>query len=213
MAAQTQSLRTNAIKAKIDKSQANEKCRLCKSKEETVNHIVSGCQNLAQKEYRRRHDTVAKALHWDILRQKGFPHEPQWYKHDPEAVVENDKFKILWDFTIQTDHIISARRPDIVVIDKQEKKCQIIDVAIPVDGRIDKKEEEKIEKYQELGREIKKLWNLKVKVIPIVVGALGSVTERLNEYLSEMGVTTRVELIQKSALLGSARILRKVLEV
>ena len=136
MAAQTQSLRTNAIKAKIDKSQDNEKCRLCKSKEETVNHIVSGCQNLAQKEYKRRHDTVAKALHWDLLRQKGFPHEPQWYKHDPEAVVENDKFKILWDFTIQTDHIISARRPDIVVIDKQKKKCQIIDVAIPVDGRI-----------------------------------------------------------------------------
>lgn len=213
MAAQTQSLRTNVIKAKIDKSQDNAKCRLCKSKEETVNHIVSGCQNLAQKEYKRRHDTVAKALHWDILRQKGFPHEPQWYKHDPEAVVENDKFKILWDFTIQTDHIITARRPDIVVIDKQRKKCQIVDIAIPVDGRIDKKEEEKIEKYQELAREIKKLWNLKVKVIPIVVGALGSVTERLTEYLSEMGVTTRVELIQKSALLGSARILRKVLEV
>lgn len=122
MAAQTQSLRTNAIKARIDKSQDDSKCRMCKSKDETVNHIVSECQKLAQKEYKRRHDTVAKALHWDILRQKGFGPEGKWYEHEPMAVIENDKFKVLWDFTIQTDHKISARRPDIVVIDIKQRK-------------------------------------------------------------------------------------------
>ena len=45
---------------------------MCNEKEETIHHIVSGCSNLAQKEYKRRHDCVARALHWDILRQRGF---------------------------------------------------------------------------------------------------------------------------------------------
>ena len=61
MAAQTQSLRTNTIKRKIDKTQEDPKCRMCKQKEETVSHIVSECPKLAQREYKRRHDCVAKA--------------------------------------------------------------------------------------------------------------------------------------------------------
>ena len=64
MAAQSQSLKTNAIKARIDKSREDAKCRMCNEKEETIHHIVSGCSNLAQKEYKRRHDCVARALHW-----------------------------------------------------------------------------------------------------------------------------------------------------
>ena len=63
LAAQEQSLRTNAIKAKIDKSQENSLCRLCKKSDETVRHIVSGCSRLAQKEYKRRHDMVGKRVH------------------------------------------------------------------------------------------------------------------------------------------------------
>ena len=63
MAAQTQSLRTNTIKANIDKTQGDSKCRMCKQKEETVSHIVSECPKLAQRENKRRHDCVAKALH------------------------------------------------------------------------------------------------------------------------------------------------------
>ena len=58
IAAQDQSLRTNAVKAKIDKSQTDSKCRLCKETDETVTHIVSGCKTLAQKDYKRRHDEV-----------------------------------------------------------------------------------------------------------------------------------------------------------
>ena len=69
MAAQSQSLRTNAIKARIDKSREDAKCRMCNEKEETIHHIVSGRSNLAQKEYKCRHDCVARALHRDIIRQ------------------------------------------------------------------------------------------------------------------------------------------------
>ena len=42
----------------------------------------------------------------------------KWYEHQPESVVENENCKILWDFNIQTDHVIEARRPDMIVVDK-----------------------------------------------------------------------------------------------
>uniref|UniRef100_A0A1X7UR25 Uncharacterized protein n=1 Tax=Amphimedon queenslandica TaxID=400682 RepID=A0A1X7UR25_AMPQE len=91
--------------------------------------------------------------------------------------MENDSVKILWNFMIQCDNYIEHRKPDIVVIDKIEKKCLIIDVAIPGDNRIMKKEEEKVEKYKELRQEIIKLWKMKkVVVVPIVIRALGAVT-------------------------------------
>ena len=72
----------------------------------------------------------------------------------------------------QTDHFITARRPDIIFIDKEHHECQIIDFAIPKDTRVDDKEVEKIETYLNLARELKKVWNIKVTVLPLVVGAL-----------------------------------------
>ena len=130
-----------------------------------------------------------------------------------ESVLENENYKLLWDFSIRTDHNIEARRPDLVLVDKSEKRCQIIDVAIPEDSGVKEKEDEKTEKYQNLARELRRLWEVKTKVVPIVVGALGTVPLRLKANLKGIGVDTSITLIQKSALLGSARILRKVLEM
>ena len=48
----------------------------------------------------------------------------------------NEDYKMLWDFSVRTDHTIEARRPDILIIDKSEKNCQIIDVVIPEDGKV-----------------------------------------------------------------------------
>ena len=84
---------------------------------------------------------------------------------------------------------------------------------MPGDVRVPQKEAEKIEKYSDLKRELQKLWKVKAKVVPIVVGALGTVSKSLNGYLKEIGVSTKIQVIQKSALLGTARILRKVLEI
>ena len=137
----------------------------------------------------------------------------KWYEHQPEGVVEKENVKILWEFNIQTDNEIQARRPDIVIHDKINKSCYIIDVAIPGDARVPQKEAEKIEKYSDLRRELQKLWKVKAKVVPIVVGALGTVSKSLTGYLKEIKVSTKIQVIQKSALLGTARILRKVLEI
>ena len=78
--------------------------------------------------------------------------------------------------------------------------------------RIAEKETEKIEKYDELKREVERLWQVKAKVIPIVLGALGTVTRSLSNYIKEIGVKTQIKLIQKSVLFGTARVLRKILE-
>ena len=86
-------------------------------------------------------------------------------------------------------------------------------MAIPEDGRVRAKEDEKVEKYQDLATEVRKMWGVRTKVIPIVVGALGTIPMRLKENLRAIGVDTSIELIKRSALLGSARILRKVLEM
>ena len=68
------------------------------------------------------------------------------------------------------DLIISARRPDIVILDYTMRCGYLIDVSIPADVNIIEKENEKILKYQDLRIELQKLWNIKLKVIPIVLG-------------------------------------------
>ena len=78
---------------------------------------------------------------------------------------------------MQSDYLIEAQRPDLVVVDK-ERSCKIIDFAVPGDSRIEK-EKDKIEKYQELGRELQKIWNVKVKIIALVVASLGAITNSL----------------------------------
>ena len=105
------------------------------------------------------------------------------------------------------------RRPDIVIVDKIEKKAIMIDVAIPGDKRIIDKEKEKIEKYQNLKREIQRLWNLKeIDVILVVLGALGSVTKNFEKYVDKIEIKIDLHTVQKTTLLWTARIFRKVSE-
>ena len=113
--------------------------------------------------------------------------------HKPESVLENETHKILWDFEIKTDHLIPARRPDLVLINKKERTCQLVDFAVPADHRVKLKENEKMDKYLDLARELKKLWNMKVKVIPIVVGALGTVPKGLEKSLENLEIRGRIE--------------------
>ena len=99
----------------------------------------------------------------------------KWYEHEPESVLENEDYKILWDFSIQTDHDIEARRLDLVVVNKKRRTCKIIDFAVPGESKIEEKEKGKIEKYQDLRKTLQKIWNVKVKFIPLIVGSLRAI--------------------------------------
>ena len=212
--AQEQALRTNYIKHNIDKSIDSPLCRMCGKCGESVQHIVSGCEKLAQKEHKRRHDNVAKKIHWDLCKRHEIYHHEKWYDHIPDSVVENDSVKLLWDINIQCDNVIQARRPDIVVIDKKEKVCIIVGIAVPADRRVEEKEQEKVEKYQDLKREIGRMWGIrKVQVVPVVIGALGGVPKEFDKWIEKLDIPCNIVDMQKTALLGTARILRKVLEM
>ena len=132
IAAQYNAIRTNHIKTRIDKTQQNSKCRLCCDRDETINHIINECSKSAQKEYKTRHDWIGKVIHWEMRKKFKFDHTNKWYMHNPAPVLENDTHKLLWDFDIQTDHLISARRPDLIIINKKKKKriCKIVDFAV-----------------------------------------------------------------------------------
>ena len=89
---------------------------------------------------------------------------------------------------------------------------EIVDVTIPGDERVNEREVWKIEKYKLLKDEIARMWYMKeVIVIPVVVGALGAVSNGFEKYIAAIGIELRVEHAQKAALLGTARILRLVL--
>ena len=74
MAAQKSAIRTNHIKARIDRTQQNSKCRLCGDRDETINHIISECCKLTQKEYKARHDWVGKVIHREMCKKFKFDH-------------------------------------------------------------------------------------------------------------------------------------------
>ena len=88
----------------------------------------------------------------------------------------------------------------------------IVDIVVPGDSNILQKETEKCEKYQDLAREIQRIWKSRTKVVPVVVDALGSVSKKLAGHLEQLGMKNRTRTMQKSALLGSAHILRKVMK-
>ena len=83
---------------------------------------MSECAKLAEKEYKTRHDEVGKVIHWESCKELKFDHTNKWYMHNPEFVLENETHKLLSDFDIQIDHLISARRPDLVVSNNNKKE-------------------------------------------------------------------------------------------
>ena len=119
----------------------------------------------------------------------------------------------MWDFIIQTDHVIEARRLDLVLVDKKYRIYKIIDFAVPGNNRIEEKEGDKIEKYQDLGRELQKIWNVKVKIIALVLGSLGGIPKQFSNRLKQIGITVGKVQVEKIVLLGTAKILIKVLEI
>ena len=142
--------------------------------------------------------------------KNGFNKAEKWYIHKPKKVLESENCKIFWNFPIQNDKTLENSRPDITV-DKKSKKCILIDLACQFDTRIEKKEEEKCTNYCELNYEISKIWKMrKVEAIPLVIGALRTVTKHFEKWIEKLDLGLAIEVLQKPSLLGVARIIGKV---
>ena len=87
----------------------------------------------------------------------------------------------------------------------------LIDVAMSGDRNVIKKEAEKILKYKDLTIEIQSMWNVKTKVIPVIIGATGIISKSIRKYMSNITGKREVMKLQKTAIVGTAHILQKVL--
>ena len=67
-------------------------------------------------------------MHWKLGRKCNFEAGDKWFEHEPESILENEDYKTLWDFSIQADHFIEARRADLFAVDKKQRSCKIIDL-------------------------------------------------------------------------------------
>ena len=136
-----------------------------------------------------------------------------WYEHVLKLVEtsQGGKVTILWNQQVQTDRTFPNNKPDIIIRDNEKGTCMLIDVAISGDRNVIKKEAEKILKYKDLTIEIQRMWNVKTKVVPVIIGATGTISKSFRKYVSNIPGKHEVKELQKTAILGTAHILRKVL--
>ena len=119
IAAQNNAIRTYYIKARIDKTLENNRCRLYDDRDETINYIISECRKLAQN---IRVNLVGKVFKWEFCMKLKFAVANRLRMPHTESVLDNKTLNILWDFEIQTNHIILERPLDIVIGKKIKKK-------------------------------------------------------------------------------------------
>jgi len=136
-----------------------------------------------------------------------------WYEHVPKSVEtsQGGKVTILWIQQVQTDRTVPNNKPDIIIRDNEKGTCMLIDVAISGDRNVIKREVEKILIYKNLTIGTQRMWNVKTKVIPVIIGATGTISKSFRKYVSNISGKHEVKDLQKTAILGTAHILRKVL--
>ena len=93
------------------------------------------------------------------------------------------------DINIQCDNLLKARLSDLIVIGKKEQKGIIAGIAVPADVRVEKKEKEKVERYNDLKKEIRRLWTLRnLEIVPVVIGAPGIVFSEFDRWMGKLGI-------------------------
>jgi len=160
------------------------------------------------------HNRVCAQLHFNIYKETGVQLDKKhWYEHVPKSVEtsQEGKVTILRNQQIQTDGTISNKKPDIIIRDNEKGTCTLIDVVISGDRNVIKKEAEKIIKYKDLTIEIQRMWNVKTKMIPVIIGAIGTVSKSFTKYVSNIPGRYEVKEPHKTAILGTTYTLRKVL--
>jgi hypothetical protein len=112
---------------------------------------------------------------------------------------------------VQTDKTIPNNKLDIIVGVNEKGTCILIDVGIPGDRNLIKEEAEKILKYKDIIIETQRMWNVKTKVTPVIIGATGTISKSFTKYLSSIPGKHDIKELQKTAILGTTHTLRKVL--
>ena len=163
IATQNKVIRTNYVKSKTDKTQQNSKCWFWGYRDETINHIISECNRLAQKENKTRYEWLGKVIHWDLYKILKFDHTNKWYIPYPESILENTK-------DIKIDHLIS-------VIDqiKGNLNNRLCHPSWSLSKIKRKQKDTLISRHFKRTKEKKKQLTMKVIMIPIIIEAHGTI--------------------------------------
>ena len=188
LAIQDQVIAIRVYEGKImNKSIPSLLCRVYGQAEETILHLLSSCPSLAASTYLYCHNLVAGVLHWHLSKMYLFPlRATSWFTHKPQPVVENSNAKLLWDFSLVSASHHPSNRPDIVLFDYQHKKILFIEVSCPADPHVLAKEDEKIQKYCALASDFRIMYQMPVKIIPVVIGHSGVISSQCRHYLSDI---------------------------
>ena len=191
-----------------------DKCRKCHMTSETIEHIVSGCPLLAQTYYLHRHNQIANIIHQKLaIKYKLLQESTPYYKYKPQAVLDNQNYKLYYDRAVITDQTIHHNRPDIILMDKKSKHTYLIDIAVPSCVNLEKTWEAKLSKYYELSQEVKKMWKqARVSIIPLVISGIGLIPRKLHDSIKqlELPANTYIEM-QKAVIINTCSIVRKFL--
>ena len=137
--------------------------------------------------------------------------ERRWYRHHPDRLEETDVITMMWDTTIPTVRKIKANRPDICLRNRKTSTCLLIDISTLADGKIGKKHAEKLAKYSDLLVQISRKWHCQTLVVLVVLGALDTVHASFARWLDIIPGHPNLQQLQETLLLGSTRILSKVM--
>ena len=99
------------------------------------------------------------------------------------------------------------------MIDREENTWYIVDFVIPMDYHVEEKEEEKTDKYMDLAAEVRRQFREKTVILPIVLGALRTVSAKLSEMLKKLNIEDIIGSLQTVVLISSTTILRRVLNL
>ena len=114
---------------------------------------------------------------------------------------------------IHSDRTIAANRTDIVLKNKKDKTCLLIDMTTPLDINTLFKTTEKLTKYKDLEIEVERMWGLKTTTVPVVMGALGTIKKDMENYTNKIPGNINIHELQKITLLSTAHLLRQVLSI
>ena len=215
IAAQDDCLYTRSFKANCMKQAGVTHCRHCGEGIETIKHILNQCKKKGFNLYMERHNKALQVVYYDICRHYGFEVPLRWWEVSPVPVTENERAKVLWDVPIPTDIEIVARRPDILLQDKETRKLYIIDMAVAWDSIQTERHGEKLSKYGPFSADLRRQFpGYSVVIVPVVLGSLGVVSNHLVEDLCRLppyGVAKAWESVtgmQRSVLCSIVQILR-----
>ena len=219
MAAQDGVVHTRAYQVRIMGRGRDQACRRCGEQDETLGHILSACGKEKFGLIKHRHDKILhclvvatmKALDIRVPRRL-----KKWGGGVRPGIYGTREARVLVDQVVSTARLCRNRRPDMVVRLAAEKRIVVFEVACAWDRLVAEREREKSGKYEELAADLARYWEYRVTIVPVVIGALGTVAN-LRKHLGRANILNKEQIektmadIQREALCAAVQMIRRQL--